>query len=138
MKCGPATSAAKKEPPPVPAGAANLFLYGALRRDRFLDGGGQYEATVFNYATDFDAGGGLLGFADDNWIDGTQSGVFAFVDQAIVDGGYGLSTTTIHEVGHHVGHEPPSRRLRLRGRDRFRRDRASSTTRGRATSPTRS
>jgi hypothetical protein len=86
---------------------ANLFLYGALNRDRFTDGGGQYEATVFNYATDFDAGGGLLGYADDNWLDGTQSSTFAFIDPTIVEFGYGLSTTTIHEVGHHVGMSHP-------------------------------
>ena len=93
--------------PQYPDGFANLFLYGAINRSRFTDGGGQYEATVFNYATDFDAGGGLLGYADDNWLDGTQSAVFAFVDPTIVEFGYGLSTTTIHEVGHHVGMSHP-------------------------------
>ena len=92
--------------PQYPDAFANLFLYGALNRGRFTDGGGQYEATVFNYATDFDAGGGLLGYADDNWLDGTQSAIFAFVDPTIVEFGYGLSTT-IHEVGHHVGMSHP-------------------------------
>ncbi len=92
--------------PQYPDGFANLFLYGALNRGRFTNGGGQYEATVFNYATDF-AAGGLLGYADDNWLDGTQSSVFAFVDPTIVEFGYGLSTTTIHEVGHHVGMSHP-------------------------------
>ncbi|MEX1263397.1 MAG: hypothetical protein WEE66_05590 [Actinomycetota bacterium] len=93
--------------PQYPDAFANLFLYGALNRGRFTDGGGQYEATVFNYATDFDTGGGLLGYADDNWLDGTQSAIFAFVDPTIVEFGYGLSTTTIHEVGHHVGMSHP-------------------------------
>ena len=93
--------------PQYPDAGANLFLYGALNRGRFTNGGGQYEATIFNYATDFDAGGGLLGYADDNWLDGTQSSVFAFVDPSIVEAGYGLSTTTIHEVGHHVGMSHP-------------------------------
>jgi hypothetical protein len=93
--------------PQYPNPSANLFLYAALNRGRFTDGGGQYEATVFNYATDFDAGGGLLGFADDNWLDGTQSSVFAFIDPSIVDAGYGLSTTAIHEVGHHMGMSHP-------------------------------
>ena len=93
--------------PQYPDGFANLFLYSAINRERFTDGGGQYEATVFNYATDFDAGGGLLGYADDNWLDGTQSSIFAFVDPTIVEFGYGLSTTTIHEVGHHVGMSHP-------------------------------
>jgi hypothetical protein len=93
--------------PQYPDPFANLFLYNAIHRGRFKDGGGQYEAMSFNYATDFDAGGGLLGYADDNWLDGTQSVVVAFVDPTIVEFGYGLTTTTIHEVGHHVGMSHP-------------------------------
>ncbi len=93
--------------PQYPDPFANLFLYNAIHRNRFKDGGGQYEAMSFNYATDFDAGGGLLGYADDNWLDGTQSVVVAFVDPTIVEAGYGLTTTTIHEVGHHVGMSHP-------------------------------
>ena len=93
--------------PQYPDPFVNLFLYNAIHRNRFKDGGGQYELMSFNYATDFDAGGGLLGYADDNWLDGTQSFVFAFVDPTIVEAGYGLSTTTIHEVGHHVGMSHP-------------------------------
>jgi hypothetical protein len=93
--------------PQYPDPFANLFLYNAIHRGRFKDGGGQYEAMTFNYATGFDAGGGLLGYADDNWLDGTQSLVVAFVDPTIVEFGYGLTTTTIHEVGHHVGMSHP-------------------------------
>jgi hypothetical protein len=86
---------------------ANLFLYHAFHRERFTDGGGQYEATVFHFANDFPAGGGLLGYSDDNWLDGTQSSVFAFVNPLVVELGYGLSTTDIHEVGHHAGMSHP-------------------------------
>jgi hypothetical protein len=93
--------------PQYPDPFANLFLYNSIHRNRFKDGGGQYEAMSFNYATDFDAGGGLLGYADDNWLDGTQSIVVAFVDPTIVEFGYGLSTTLIHEIGHHVGMSHP-------------------------------
>lgn len=96
-----------KNRPQYPDPFADLFLYASLKRGRYRDGGGQYEAMVFNYATDYDAGGGLLGYADDNWLDGTQSSVFAFIDPSIVEAGYGLTTTTIHEVGHHVGMSHP-------------------------------
>lgn len=88
-------------------GFANLFLYAAKNRDAFLDGGGDYEAMMFSYGTEFEAGG-LLGFADDNWKDGTQSFVFNFVDPVTAGVyGYGLSTTQIHEFGHHIGMSHP-------------------------------
>ena len=46
-----------------------------------------------------------MGFADDNYRDGTQSLVFSFISPEIVELalGYGLTTTMIHEVGHHIG-----------------------------------
>ncbi len=50
---------------------------------------------------------GLLGFADDNWVDGTQSYVFEFDSAEYRDIGYGFSTTTIHEGGHHFGMSHP-------------------------------
>ena len=49
----------------------------------------------------------MLGFADDNWVDGTQSHVFMFdtpEDRAL---GYGFTTTGIHEFGHHIGMSHP-------------------------------
>ncbi len=49
----------------------------------------------------------LSGFADDNWLDGTQSFVFSFVSPGILDAGYGLTTTQIHEFGHHIGMSHP-------------------------------
>ena len=84
---------------------ANLFLYAALNIDDFLDQGPRqrsksriYEAPVFNYATTDDiAAPGLLGYADDNYVDGTQSFVFGFISPGVVDAGYGLTTTEIHE-----------------------------------------
>jgi len=91
---------------PYPA-FANLFLYNALRLDETRDGGADYEAGVFNYSTIDRLAPPLLGYADDNYRDGTQSLVFAFVSPAIVEAGYGLTTTLIHEVGHHVGLSHP-------------------------------
>ena len=50
---------------------------------------------------------GLLGFADDNWLNGTQSGVFSFVYPEVVPLGYGLTTTMTHEYGHHSSMSHP-------------------------------
>jgi len=48
-----------------------------------------------------------LGFADDNWVDGTQRYVFEFDTEDYRSIGYGFSTTTIHEAGHHIGLSHP-------------------------------
>jgi hypothetical protein len=84
---------------------ANLFLAGAFNQKRFLEGDGDYEAGLINYST-ADAPT-PLGYADDNWLDGTQSGVFSFVSPGIVEAGYGLTTTMIHEYGHHSSMSHP-------------------------------
>ena len=84
---------------------ANLFLAAAFNQKRFLEGDGDYEAALLNFATP-DAPT-PLGYADDNWLDGTQSGVFSFVSPGIVEAGYGLTTTMIHEYGHHSSMSHP-------------------------------
>ena len=61
---------------------------------------------LFN-GTDTLNGGGLLGFADDNWRDGTQTYVFGFVAPFLQVAGYGFTTTSIHEVGHHLAMSHP-------------------------------
>lgn len=86
---------------------ANLFLNNALKKDVWRDGGGDYEAGSFNYALRYDGNAPFLGFADDNYLDGTQSGVFNFFSPGIRDAGYGLTTTNIHEYGHHFGMSHP-------------------------------
>lgn len=88
-------------------GFANLFLFNALNLAVTWDGGAEYEAMFFNYATEEQRAAGFLGFADDNWIDGTQSFTFNFVSPGVVAAGYGLTTTQIHEYGHHVGMSHP-------------------------------
>jgi hypothetical protein len=50
---------------------------------------------------------GLLGFADDDWMSGTQTYVFEFDATEYRDLGYGFSTTTVHEGGHHFGMSHP-------------------------------
>ena len=91
---------------PYPA-FANLFLYSAFTLNQTRDGGGDYEGMLLNYVTEDNRDAGLLGFADDNWVDGTQSGVFSFLSPAITALGYGLTTTQIHEFGHHIGMSHP-------------------------------
>jgi hypothetical protein len=87
---------------------ANPFLNWALNTSSFLDGNADYEAGVINYAIGTKPkGAGFLGFADDNWLNGTQSGVFSFVYPEAVAAGYGLTTTMIHEYGHHSSMSHP-------------------------------
>jgi hypothetical protein len=86
----------------------DLFLYHQDKIVTFLEGGFDYEVPIFTYNLPTALStGGLLGFADDNWVDGTQSFVFAFGDPFFRSLGYGHSTTVIHEVGHHVGLSHP-------------------------------
>lgn len=87
---------------------AGLYLQNTADLARTKDDGDSvdYELPIFNYATGTDDPV-PLGFAEDNYVDGTQSYVFAFVNPGIVDAGYGLTTTLIHEVGHHVGLSHP-------------------------------
>ena len=69
-----------------------------------------YVIPVFNFHTTEEGMGsefGLLGFADDNWMDGTQTFVFAFGAEAYRDLGFGFTGTIIHEVGHHIGMSHP-------------------------------
>lgn len=90
-------------------GSANLFAYNAENLDRALDDQGKvdYEIPMFNYAVGAGVGVPALGYADDDWSDGDQSYVFSFVSPEVVEAGYGLTTTQIHEVGHHLGMSHP-------------------------------
>ncbi len=107
--------------PQYPA-AANLFLDNALNAGSIVghgvdgnrpgrpghgDKNRTYPAPGVAYATTDDLVPDLLGYADDNWVDGTQSFVFSFLSNAIVESGYGLTTTQIHEFGHHFGMSHP-------------------------------
>ncbi|MCM3879326.1 MAG: hypothetical protein ND807_04375 [Vicinamibacterales bacterium] len=62
-----------------------------------------YNTTAANLGDQF----GLLGFADDNWVDGTQTHVFMFDSNEYRALGYGFTTTGIHEFGHHIGMSHP-------------------------------
>lgn len=91
---------------------AQLFCHFDRNYGNYISGYGEqdYVASVFAYHTTQRLMGtqfGLLGFADDNWIDGTPSYIFAFGAQEYRDLGYGFSDTIVHEVGHHVGLSHP-------------------------------
>jgi len=93
---------------------ANLFLYGATNLRMLLDDREprEYQAALLNYAVEdgenFETSPPILGFADDNYRNGTQSFVFNFVSPSIAEeSGYGLSTTEIHEYGHHLNLSHP-------------------------------
>ena len=86
----------------------DLFLYHDDHLTQFIEGDPDYELPVFLFnGTDKLNAGGLLGFADDNWRDGTQSYVFGFLSPFLQVNGYGFTTTSIHEVGHHLGMSHP-------------------------------
>ena len=86
---------------------SNLFVYTGLHIQQFLDGGGEYEGLLQNYATPDELAPPYLGYADDNGIDGTQSMVFSFISPFVAGLGYGLTSTQIHEFGHHLGMSHP-------------------------------
>jgi hypothetical protein len=91
---------------------AELFCYFDTNRSAYIPDYNEadYVAAIHAFnTTDDNMGGqsGLLGFADDNWIDGTQSYVFAFDTDYYRSIGYGFSTTAIHEGGHHFGMSHP-------------------------------
>lgn len=62
-----------------------------------------FNTTEANLGTEV----GLLGFADDDWMSGSQTFVFEFDTAEYRDLGYGFTTTTIHEGGHHFGLSHP-------------------------------
>jgi hypothetical protein len=105
-RCFDAQYPAAPDAPPVPCFPRysddpedNLFYASAFNLRRFLEGDAHYEAALLNFATPDTSS--PLGYADDNKLDGTQSGIFSFVSPGIVEAGYGLTTTMVHEYGHH-------------------------------------
>jgi hypothetical protein len=87
---------------------ADLFLYFSDHLVQFLEGDGDYEVPIFAFNATDELFTCCLGFADDNWADGTQSFVFGFDSPSVRDvSGYGFTTTFIHETGHHLGMSHP-------------------------------
>jgi len=91
---------------------AELFCYYDANLSKYVPAydPNDYVGHLFAFNTTADNLGnqfGLLGFADDNWVDGTQSYVFEFDSEDYRTLGYGFSTTTVHEFGHHIGMSHP-------------------------------
>lgn len=91
---------------------AELFCFFDLNRSLYIPEYNPADDVTGIFAfntTDANMGNsvGLLGFADDNWLDGTQTYVFQFDTVEDRDLGYGFTTTTIHEGGHHFGMSHP-------------------------------
>jgi hypothetical protein len=91
---------------------AQLFCFFNANLDRYVPAYDEedYVIPIFAFnTTDARMGDqlGLLGYADDDWMTGTQTFVFEFDSPLLVEFGYGFSTTTVHEVGHHIGLSHP-------------------------------
>lgn len=91
---------------------AALFCHFNDNYDRYVPAYDPQDhvAAVFSFhLTDRKLGNqfGLLGYADDNWIDGTPTYEFLFNTPTYRALGFGFSATTVHEVGHHIGLSHP-------------------------------
>ena len=91
---------------------AQMFCYFSANLDTYIPEyrPRDYVGEIFAYNTVADSLGtqfGLLGFADDNWVDGTQSHVFIFDAPEYRELGFGFTATAVHEFGHHVGVSHP-------------------------------
>ena len=80
---------------------------------------------------------GLLGFADDNWVDGTQTFVFAFDADVYRSSGYGFTGDDHPRSRPSHRHVASARRVRLGVRPRLRPGGDAAISRGRATRATR-
>jgi hypothetical protein len=89
---------------------ANMFLYFTDHQNQFLEGDGGYEIPIYLFTSAdsiYGPGGCSCSYSDDNWVDGTQSIVVAQLQAFWRHRGYGLTSTIIHEVGHHLGMSHP-------------------------------
>jgi hypothetical protein len=87
---------------------AEMFCYFDAHKSQYVPAHAplDYVGPLFAFNTTADLGG-LLGFADDNWVDGTQTYEFVFDGDAYRALGYGFTTTVVHEFGHHLGLSHP-------------------------------
>jgi hypothetical protein len=88
------------------SGAA-LFIYTLVNNLALPTPKAQYRlpALAFNIDQSFTAP--FLGLADDDFLTGAQSQVYAVSSSAQKAAGYGFTTTLIHEVGHHLAMSHP-------------------------------
>ncbi|MET0410493.1 MAG: hypothetical protein ABW217_04330 [Polyangiaceae bacterium] len=91
---------------------AQLFCYFDRNLSRYVPAYSERDFVSESFAFNItdDALGdqiGILGFAADNWQDGTQTYVFAFDTPQDKLNGYGFTITEVHEVGHTIGMSHP-------------------------------
>ena len=86
---------------------ASIFVYSLLNFDKLINFDKKdYELPIVAYTVPDNVPAPYLGLADDDYITGTQSFVNAVVTPDISQF-YGLTTTLIHEVGHHLAMSHP-------------------------------
>jgi hypothetical protein len=86
---------------------ASIFIYSLLNFDKLIDFDKKnYELPIVAYTVPDNVPAPYLGLADDDYITGTQSFVNAVVTPDLSQF-YGLTTTLIHEVGHHLAMSHP-------------------------------
>ncbi|MFC6617040.1 hypothetical protein [Deinococcus radiophilus] len=85
-----------------------LFRYNLqdLREDAANAPDNKYVLPSYLFNDDADPTGGLLGIAYDDSETGTQSFVYSFTSPNLA-GLYGLTDTTVHEIGHHMSLSHP-------------------------------
>lgn len=92
---------------------AELYCFFDANRNQYLNPirpNQNYIGGIFAFNTRMSRMGvnaGLLGYADDDWMSGTPTYVFAFDTPYLRSIGYGFSTTVVHEFGHHIGMSHP-------------------------------
>jgi hypothetical protein len=91
---------------------AQLFCYFSANYETYIPPYPARDAlgAVFSYSTTAEAMGaelGLLGFADDNWVNGLPTHEFIFGSSAYREVGFGFTSTIVHEFGHHIGMSHP-------------------------------
>ncbi len=90
----------------VPSFAA-LFVYNLFNLDNLISFDQKvYELPMASYVVPDNVPAPFLGLADDDYRTGTQSFVYGIVTPEL-NQFYGLTTTLIHEVGHHVAMSHP-------------------------------
>ncbi|MBM7786031.1 zinc metalloprotease [Tenggerimyces flavus] len=88
---------------------AELFCYFAENKAQYQPSyrPKDYVGSIWAFDTTDSVVAGLLGYADDNYTDGTQTETFAFDTPETREAGYGFTTTAVHEFGHHIGMSHP-------------------------------
>jgi hypothetical protein len=95
QRCRPETD------PAVYPSDADFFVAAEREIRQWRDGSAAYEAPGFVYAAT--GRPKWLGFADENWTDGTRTAVYSLPTQESLAAGLGATSALIHEYGHHFG-----------------------------------